>query len=127
MARNRAEMDSVAALCGHGAEVFPADVRSEEEVARLAADVSSRLGPVHILVNNAGVNLRKDLTDFTLEEWRSVLDTNLTGGVPDVPRVRAPAARPRLRPRHQSHVDHEPHRAAPADGVTAPAKPACWA
>jgi NAD(P)-dependent dehydrogenase (short-subunit alcohol dehydrogenase family) len=30
------------------------------------------------LINNAGINLRKDLVEFTLEEWRRVLDTNLT-------------------------------------------------
>jgi NAD(P)-dependent dehydrogenase (short-subunit alcohol dehydrogenase family) len=33
---------------------------------------------VHILINNAGINLRKPLVEFTLEEWRRVLDTNLT-------------------------------------------------
>jgi NAD(P)-dependent dehydrogenase (short-subunit alcohol dehydrogenase family) len=30
------------------------------------------------LINNAGINLRKNLVDFTLEEWRRVLDANLT-------------------------------------------------
>jgi NAD(P)-dependent dehydrogenase (short-subunit alcohol dehydrogenase family) len=33
---------------------------------------------VDILVNNAGINLRKPLVDFTLDEWRAVIDTNLT-------------------------------------------------
>jgi NAD(P)-dependent dehydrogenase (short-subunit alcohol dehydrogenase family) len=33
---------------------------------------------VHILINNAGINIRKPLVEFTLEEWRRVLDTNLT-------------------------------------------------
>ena len=40
---------------------------------------------VHILINNAGINLRKQLIEFTLEEWRRVLDTNLTQRLPDVP------------------------------------------
>ena len=31
-----------------------------------------------ILVNNAGINVRKPLVDFTLDEWRKVVDTNLT-------------------------------------------------
>ncbi|HET9320358.1 MAG TPA: SDR family NAD(P)-dependent oxidoreductase, partial [Bryobacteraceae bacterium] len=31
-----------------------------------------------ILINNAGINIRKPLVEFTLEEWRRVLDTNLT-------------------------------------------------
>jgi NAD(P)-dependent dehydrogenase (short-subunit alcohol dehydrogenase family) len=61
------------------AEAFAADVTSEAEVAELAARITARFGKVHILVNNAGVNVRKNLTDFTLEEWRRVMDTNLTG------------------------------------------------
>jgi NAD(P)-dependent dehydrogenase (short-subunit alcohol dehydrogenase family) len=41
--------------------------------------VMQKFGAVHILVNNAGVNLRKPVTEFTLTEWRFVTDTNLTG------------------------------------------------
>ena len=63
---------------GGKAEVFLADVKDEAQVERLEADVSKRLGKVQILVNNAGINLRKNLIDFSLTEWQSVLDTNLT-------------------------------------------------
>jgi 2-dehydro-3-deoxy-D-gluconate 5-dehydrogenase len=34
---------------------------------------------VHILINNAGTAVRKNLADFTLDEWKLVTDTNLTG------------------------------------------------
>jgi NAD(P)-dependent dehydrogenase (short-subunit alcohol dehydrogenase family) len=44
----------------------------------LESDVGQQLGRIQILINNAGINIRKNLTDFSLEEWRSVLDTNLT-------------------------------------------------
>lgn len=63
---------------GTRAEVFPADVRDEANVAQLESAVSAKLGRVQILINNAGINIRKNLTDFSLEEWRSVIDTNLT-------------------------------------------------
>jgi NAD(P)-dependent dehydrogenase (short-subunit alcohol dehydrogenase family) len=63
---------------GGKAEIFLADVRDEQQIDQLEADITSRLGKVQILVNNAGINIRKNLTDFSLEEWRSVLDTNLT-------------------------------------------------
>ena len=82
VARDRRQLEqAAAALAARGAEAEPfvADVRDEAQVAELAAAVEARFGAVHILVNSAGVNLRKDLTDFTLEEWRRVLDTNLTG------------------------------------------------
>lgn len=63
---------------GGKASVFVADVRYEEQVSRLESEVSDRLGKVQILINNAGINLRKNLIEFTLDEWRSVMDSNLT-------------------------------------------------
>ena len=63
---------------GARAEVFVADVRDEANVAQLESAVSAKLGRVQILINNAGINIRKNLTDFSLDEWRSVMDTNLT-------------------------------------------------
>jgi NAD(P)-dependent dehydrogenase (short-subunit alcohol dehydrogenase family) len=63
---------------GGEAAVFPTDVSQEEQVRNLERDVIAAFGGVHILINNAGINLRKDLVEFTLEEWRQVLDTNLT-------------------------------------------------
>src|SRR6516225_4459453 len=63
---------------GGKAQVFQADVSEEEQIRKLEHDVMGAFNGVHILINNAGINLRKDLVEFTLEEWRSVLDTNLT-------------------------------------------------
>lgn len=63
---------------GSRAASFVADVTVEENVRRLESEVSGQLGRVQILINNAGINIRKNLIDFSLEEWRSVLDTNLT-------------------------------------------------
>ena len=63
---------------GGKAQVFVADVADDEKVRGLESEVSDQLGKVQILINNAGINIRKNLVDFSLEEWRSVLDTNLT-------------------------------------------------
>ena len=63
---------------GTEAEVFRTNVVDENEVRQLEADVLKRFGAVDILINNAGINIRKDVPEFTLDEWRSVLDTNLT-------------------------------------------------
>ncbi len=86
VARNREKLESVArevALAGSTADVFDANITSEEQVLQLEKAVTSRLaeknsGKIQILVNNAGTNLRKNITDFTLDEWRGVQDTNLT-------------------------------------------------
>ena len=63
---------------GGKAEVFPSNVANESDVVDLEGQVSSRLGKVQILINNAGVNVRKSITDFTLDEWNYVIGTNLT-------------------------------------------------
>ena len=62
---------------GGEAEVFPADVTRENEVAKVAEEVKERFGSPQILINSAGINLRKNLVDFTLEEFRSVVDGSL--------------------------------------------------
>ncbi len=64
---------------GADAAVFVADVTDEQQVLQLEKDVINRFGKLHILINNAGINIRKSVTDFTLEEWNRVINTNLTG------------------------------------------------
>ena len=59
------------------AELFTADVTRESDVTRLQEQVQQRLGAPQILINNAGTNIRKPLIEFTLEEFRSVLDSSL--------------------------------------------------
>ena len=81
VSRDREKLEAVAKEItddGGQADVFPADITKEEQVLQLEADVRSRVGQVQILINNAGTNLRRDITDFTLAEWRGVQDTNLT-------------------------------------------------
>lgn len=72
--RDRKALDESVRLIGAGATAFVCDVTSESEVKALAAQFDA----VDILINNAGVNLRKNLVEFTLEEWRHVMDANLT-------------------------------------------------
>jgi len=63
---------------GAEAEIFSTDISSESQVLQLEKSVTERFGKIHILINNAGVNVRKTITEFTLDEWNLVLDTNLT-------------------------------------------------
>lgn len=83
VSRDEARLNEVAQQIRDGggrAEVMPADVTGEAQVARVGEDLATRMGDrLDILINNAGVNLRKPVTDFTLAEWNHVLDTNLTG------------------------------------------------
>jgi len=63
---------------GAEAVVSVADVTDEGQVQRAAGAAAEKFGKVQILINNAGVHLRKPATDFSLAEWRHVLDSNLT-------------------------------------------------
>jgi NAD(P)-dependent dehydrogenase (short-subunit alcohol dehydrogenase family) len=62
---------------GGTAAFFVADVTQENEVAGLVEAVNQQFGAPQILINNAGTNIRKNLVDFSLEEFRSVLDSSL--------------------------------------------------
>ncbi|MBI4586084.1 MAG: SDR family oxidoreductase [Planctomycetes bacterium] len=64
---------------GAAAETFAADISQEEQVLRLEKEVMAKFSKIHILINNAGINIRKPLTEFTMGEWNQVLQTNLTG------------------------------------------------
>ena len=82
VSRDGAKLNDVAAEIrgsGGNASVFVADVTDEAQVAQVRDAVAAQFGDtLHILINNAGINIRKPVTDFTLAEWNSVLTTNLT-------------------------------------------------
>lgn len=81
-ARNEERLRAVAAeiaAAGGAAETFVLDVSSEESIKSVAKDATGRLGPVHILVNNAGITRDTLLLRMKRSDWDDVLQTNLTG------------------------------------------------
>lgn len=56
-----------------------ADICSEEEVNRMVEVVTNELGPISVLVNNAGLVRDRTILKLTSEDWDVVLDTNLKG------------------------------------------------
>lgn len=63
---------------GRQAFAGQADVGKEEDVKALFRDAIKQLGTLDILVNNAGINGQSPITEMELDEWRKVIDTNLT-------------------------------------------------
>jgi NAD(P)-dependent dehydrogenase (short-subunit alcohol dehydrogenase family) len=62
-----------------GALPLVGDVSSEDAVDGFAAQVEERFGGVDVLVNNAGISMIEPAEETTLDQWRRVLDVNLTG------------------------------------------------
>jgi len=63
---------------GSDAFALQVDVADEKSVENMVREAAGRCGQIDILVNNAGMSIRKPVHDLLLEEWRQVLDTNLT-------------------------------------------------
>jgi 2-deoxy-D-gluconate 3-dehydrogenase len=95
MARGLAQAGAAVVVAGRNAEKSAAAVRELEALGARAAtvdvDVTSeascqamvrnavdRFGRLDILVNNAGTNIRKQPEEYSLTEWHTVLETNLT-------------------------------------------------
>ena len=64
---------------GGSALALRADVRSAGDVERMVRDTVAAFGRLDILVNNAGVGTDGDVVQLPEEEWRRILDVNLTG------------------------------------------------
>src|SRR5690349_6043071 len=79
VARDTALLNAVAAEISSNGNLpgaFTADLTVEDQVLRLEQEVVAQFGKIDILSNNAGVNVRKSVTVFSLAEWRLVMETN---------------------------------------------------
>lgn len=74
LAQVRSEIEAA----GGKASYHMGDVTSESDVERIRDEVDAAFGAPHIVINNAGTNVRKHLVDLSLDEFRSVVDSSLT-------------------------------------------------
>jgi 2-dehydro-3-deoxy-D-gluconate 5-dehydrogenase len=79
--RNQAKSEVAAAdlaKLGVATAVVTGDVTDEGQCQRLVDETVQRLGRLDILINNAGINIRKPPQELSIAEWKEVIDTNLT-------------------------------------------------
>jgi 3-oxoacyl-[acyl-carrier protein] reductase len=70
----------IAQECGPGAALgLGADVTDEQQVQQMVERTLENFGCVHTLVNNAGILFPTRLHNIALDEWRRVIEVNLTG------------------------------------------------
>ncbi len=76
--RNKEKSAKAVALLGERARAIEVDVADEKSVRSLVDQTITAFGRVDVLINNAGIAIRKQPEVYTLDEWRQVIDTNLT-------------------------------------------------
>ncbi len=74
----RATASALAASSGRRVEGLAADVTDSAQVARMVEQTLGAFGRIDILINNAGINIRKPALEMSKDEWDRVLDVNLT-------------------------------------------------
>jgi gluconate 5-dehydrogenase len=74
-----AEFEAEMKALGRRVVSLELDVRDEASIRRMAEEAQAAFGQIHILVNNAGCNVRKPALDVTWDDWNLVLETNLRG------------------------------------------------
>jgi 2-deoxy-D-gluconate 3-dehydrogenase len=69
----------MAEALGDDGFVVRADVRDEHAMEQVVTEASERLGRLDVVVNNAGIGGRAAFLEMSLDTWRAMLDTHLTG------------------------------------------------
>lgn len=81
VARGRDALEDAAQEIGANAAAFPCDITDTDQLAKLVPAITAKLGPVDILINNAGSSKRGDFLEMTDEDWQSDLDLKLFGAI----------------------------------------------
>jgi 3-oxoacyl-[acyl-carrier protein] reductase len=114
----RAEADETAAgvrALGRRALLVQADVSDSAQVTRLVAEVAAQLGPISILVNNAGVTRPQPLAEITEQDWDQLLAINLKSCF-----LVTQAVLPEMRARRWGRIINLSSVAAQTGGVVGP-------
>ena|SRR5437867_579143 len=75
--RHQVVLDEAAAALGPGVTPFVGDITQLESLPRLVGQVEAQVGPLSILVNNAGIHLKKSALETSDQEFANVIQTHV--------------------------------------------------
>ena len=76
--RDGAKLDAAKEKLGEGCIPFICDLSNLSAIPALVQKVVNEFGQINILVNNAGINMKKEFTDVTDDDFQRIILTNLT-------------------------------------------------
>jgi len=82
--RDRKRLESAAEeiiKLGGRAHVFPLDVTNKKSIPSVVKQIQKKVGPVDVLINNAGITVFKTFVDTSLSEFKDIIQTNLNGPI----------------------------------------------
>lgn len=63
---------------GHRVYGYPFNVTDKEEIEKNVSDIEENIGPIDVLINNAGIQRRSVLENMSIDDWNQVIEVNLT-------------------------------------------------
>ncbi len=75
---NKSEEEAKQLKEDYNIDIYKADITKRNEIVDMVQYCINKYGKIDVLINNAGISQIKLFTEITDEDWRNILDTNLT-------------------------------------------------
>lgn len=75
---NKSEEQALKLKTEYNIDIFKADITNRDEINKMVKYCLDKYGKIDVLINNAGISQIKLFTEITDEDWKNIIDTNLT-------------------------------------------------
>ena len=79
LARNQQDLQQLEKEIGKNVKVYAIDIANEQQVNQAVADTLSAFGKIDVVINNAGAGIFKPTEEITVDDWDTIMDTNVKG------------------------------------------------